>query len=201
VGAVDREEWDRRYQTSELVWTAQPNRFVVAELTDLAPGRALDLATGEGRNAVWLAEWGWRVTAVDFSDAGLAKARRLAGDRGVAVDWVNADVRTYVPDSGGYDLVLVAYLHLQPAELAAVLHHCVDALALDGTLLVIGHDLTNLTEGVGGPKDSTVLYTPESVVAELDGMRIRRAQRVRRPVETDDGVREAVDALVRAVRA
>jgi SAM-dependent methyltransferase len=201
VGAVDRAEWDRRYQTSELLWTAQPNRFVVAELSDLVPGRALDVATGEGRNAVWLAERGWRVTAVDFSDAGLAKARRLAGDRGVAVDWVNADVRTYIPDSGRYDLVLLAYLHLLPAELAAVLHHGVDALASNGTLLVIGHDLTNLTEGVGGPKDSTVLYTAESVVAELNGMRIRRAERVHRPVETDDGVREAVDTLVRAVRA
>jgi hypothetical protein len=58
------------------VWTAQPNRFVVAELTALAPGRARDLATGEGRNAVWLAERRWRLTAVDFSDAGLAKASR-----------------------------------------------------------------------------------------------------------------------------
>jgi ubiquinone/menaquinone biosynthesis C-methylase UbiE len=75
---VDSQEWDRRYAAAELVWTAEPNRFAVAELQDLPPGRALDVAAGEGRNAVWLASRGWQVTAVDFSAAGLDKGRRLA---------------------------------------------------------------------------------------------------------------------------
>jgi SAM-dependent methyltransferase len=75
---MERQDWDRRYRGSELVWTAQPNRFVADELGELPPGRALDLGAGEGRNAVRLAERGWRVTAVDFSPVALDKARRLA---------------------------------------------------------------------------------------------------------------------------
>jgi 2-polyprenyl-3-methyl-5-hydroxy-6-metoxy-1,4-benzoquinol methylase len=66
-----REDWNARYAASELLWTAEPNRLFAAEIAGLEPGRALDLACGEGRNAVWLAEQGWRVTAVDFSDVAL----------------------------------------------------------------------------------------------------------------------------------
>ena len=82
---LKREDWDARYAGSLLLWTAEPNRFLVAEADGLRPGRALDLASGEGRNAVWLAERGWRVTAVDFSPVALAKARALAARRGVDV--------------------------------------------------------------------------------------------------------------------
>lgn len=197
---MDRTEWDRRYEASELIWTASPNRFVVRELADLKPGRALDLGTGEGRNAVWLAEQGWQVTAVDFSAVGLAKAARLAEARGVVVDWRSADLGDYRPAAAAFGLVLVAYLHLPPATLAEVLRRATAALAAGGTLLVVGHDRSNLNEGVGGPQDPDVLYTPESIVAELRGLDVREAGRVYRPVETDTGTHEAVDTLVRAVR-
>jgi SAM-dependent methyltransferase len=200
VGRVESEEWDRRYAGTELVWTAEPNRFVVAELRDLAPGRALDLGSGEGRNAVWLAARGWQVTAVDFSAAGLDKGRRLAAARGTAVDWVQADLRDYQPEAGAFQLVLVAYLQLRAAELDGVLRRAVTALAPAGTLLVVGHDVTNLAEGTGGPPDPAVLYTPESVTRSLSGLTVLRADRVRRPVPADGGDREAVDTLVRAVR-
>jgi len=197
---MERADWDRRYRGTELVWTAQPNRFVVEELQGLPPGRALDLGSGEGRNAVWLAERGWQVTAVDFSPVALDKARRLAQARGVTVDWVLADLRGYRPEPGAYHLVLVAYLHLSPLERVAVLAGAVGALAPGGTLLVIGHDLANLTQGVGGPQDPAVLYTPEAIVAELDGLTVHRAERVRRPVDTAPEPGVAVDTLVRATR-
>jgi SAM-dependent methyltransferase len=132
---VESQEWDRRYAGAELVWTAEPNRFVVDELRDLAPGQALDAGAGEGRNAVWLAARGWQVTAVDFSAVGLDKSRRLAGARGVAVDWVRADVRDYQPEPGSFQLVLVAYLQLRAAELDGVLRRAVTALAPGGVLL------------------------------------------------------------------
>ena len=180
---MEREDWDRRYGGTELIWTAEPNRFVVEELGDLPAGRALDLGAGEGRNAVWLAERGWRVTAVDFSPVALDKARRLARARGVSVDWALEDLRDYQPEQAAYDLVLAAYLHLLPAGRAAVLGGAVAALARCGTLLVVGHDLANLTEGVGGPQDPAVLYTSKAIVAELDGLTVRRAGRVRRPVD------------------
>jgi SAM-dependent methyltransferase len=197
---MERADWDRRYRGTELVWTAQPNRFVVEELQGLPPGRALDLGSGEGRNAVWLAEGGWQVTAVDFSLVALDKARRLAQARGVTVDWVLADLYGYRPEPGAYHLVLVAYLHLSPLERVAVLAGAVGALAPGGTLLVIGHDLANLTQGVGGPQDPAVLYTPEAIVAELDGLTVHRAERVRRPVDTAPEPGLAVDTLVRATR-
>ena len=166
---MDSQEWDRRYAGTGLVWTAEPNRFVVAELQDLAPGRALDVAAGEGRNAVWLASRGWQVTAVDFSAAGLDKGRRLAQARGVGIDWVHADVRDYQPEAGSFQLVLVAYLQLREAELDGVLRRAATALAPGGVLLVVGHDVANLTEGTGGPPDPAVLYTPESITRSLGG--------------------------------
>ena len=89
---MDAKAWDERYADSELVWSVEPNQFVAAECADLPPGRALDLAAGEGRNAIWLARRGWDVTAVDFSQAGLDKGRRLAGE--LAIEWVCGDVVT-----------------------------------------------------------------------------------------------------------
>src|ERR1019366_4861127 len=88
----------RRYEGRELVWTAEPNRFLVAETETLAPGRAIDLACGEGRNAVWLAEHGWQAVGADFSEVGLQRARELADARGVSVEWVTTDLLEYRPE-------------------------------------------------------------------------------------------------------
>ena len=197
---MDREQWDERYTGPELVWTGEPNRWVVEELAGLRPARALDLGTGEGRNAIWLAERGWRVTAVDFSAVGLAKAARLAASRHATVDWVEADVRDYEPEPGGYDLVLVAYLHLAQAELAQVFRRASAALASGGTLLVVGHDRDNITRGYGGPQDPGILHTHQAVAAALPGLNIRRAEQARRPVATDQGEKIAIDTVVRAER-
>src|SRR3954469_24173257 len=110
---MDAAGWDERYAASELVWSAEPNVFVAEACADLAPGRALDLAAGEGRNAIWLARRGWQVTAVDFSQAGLDKGRTLAGD--VSVTWVCADATTWRGDES-FDLCVVAYLQLSAEE-------------------------------------------------------------------------------------
>lgn len=200
---MERHEWDAAYSGPELVWGAGPNRFVVAEASALPPGRALDLATGEGRNAIWLAELGWRVTGVDFSAAGLARAASLAAQRGVAVDWVEADILEYQPSPAAFDLVLIAYLHLPRPELERVLAAAASAVAPGGTLLVIGHDLENLDRGHGGPQDRRVLYTPELVVAAVPGLIVRTAERRPRPVPGEaggaDGERHAIDTVVVAV--
>ena len=194
-------DWDARYAQKELVWTAEPNRRFAAEADGLAPGRALDLACGEGRNAVWLAERGWRVTGVDLSSVGLAKARELAAARGVEVDWVHADLLAWTPEQAAFDLVAVVYLQLPHDALDAVLVRAASALAPCGTLIVLGHDTTNLTEGHGGPRDPSVLYTPEDVVASLGGLEVERAEQVHRTVTLDDGEAVAIDAFVRAHRA
>ena len=192
--------WDQRYSGPDLVWGAGPNRFVAEEVTALPPGRAIDLGTGEGRNAIWLAERGWEVTAVDFSAAGLARAARLAAERTVTVDWVQADLLAWQPEPGGYDLVLIAYLHLPSAGLARVFRAAAAAVAPGGTLLVVGHDRDNIARGHGGPQDPDRLYTPAEIIAELGGLGIVRAEQVLRPVRTPEGERTAIDTLVRAER-
>jgi len=200
---VDRQQWDERYAGAEFEWSMHPNQFVAAELAALPPGRALDLAAGEGRNSVWLAERGWSVTAVDFSRVGLDKGRALGAARGVAdgrVEWVVADLSEYSPARAAFELVLIAYLQVDAALLARVLAGAAAALTPGGTLLVVGHDLTNLTEGVGGPQRPDVLYTPEAITAGLPGLRIVRAERVRRTVERDGAQATAIDTLVRAER-
>jgi len=197
---VNREHWDERYGTEELIWKAEPNRFLVEELDALAPGRALDVACGEGRNAVWLASKGWRVTGVDFSRAGLAKAQRLATDRDVEVTWVEADVVEWQPPTASFDLVVVMYLHLLAEQRRQALAHAAAALAPGGVLLVVGHDTSNPSKGTAGPQDPAVLFAPEEIVEDLSGLRIERAEQVNRTVVTDAGEATAIDALVRAVR-
>lgn len=216
---MDARAWDERYAGTDLVWSSGPNRFVETEVSGLRPGRALDLAAGEGRNAIWLAEQGWQVTAVDFSAVGLDKGRRVLAAheraRDLHVDWVHHDVLTYDPGPVGYDLALLAYLQLPGEERRTAVRAGFAALAVGGHLVVVAHDSTNLTEGTGGPQDPTVLYTAEEVLGDLDGERfeVLRAERVERvvpaPAEGAEGAgdthrgepdRVAYDALVHLVR-
>jgi 2-polyprenyl-3-methyl-5-hydroxy-6-metoxy-1,4-benzoquinol methylase len=190
------DDWDRRYAAAGLLWSAEPNRLFAQEVADLPLGRALDLACGEGRTAVWLAERGWAVTAVDFSRVALEKARRVAESRGVAPAFVHADLRDYRPSEGAFDLVAVLYLQLPAGELRAVLTRAAAAVAPGGTLLLIAHDLTNLTHGHGGPRDPAVLTTADEVVAALPGLDVVRAEQVLREVEGAE--RPAIDVIVRA---
>jgi SAM-dependent methyltransferase len=194
---MSRDVWNERYASRELVWGAEPNRFLVAETQDLAPGRALDVGAGEGRNALWLAERGWHVTAVDFSDVALSKGRRIAERSGVEVDWVVADLETYVPPELSFDLVIEFYVQIPEPWRPMIWRRAAAAVAPGGTLIVVGHDLINLDHGVGGPQNPAALFTPDDVVSAIDGLRVVRAERVQRPV--DAGI--AIDALVRADRA
>jgi SAM-dependent methyltransferase len=194
-----REDWDRRYAEVESVWSARPNRFLVAEVAGLPPGRALDLACGEGQNAIWLASLGWEVTGVDFSRVAIAKARARAERDGVEVDFRCADLVGLVPEPEAFDLVLVLYLHIPAHERGGVLEAASAAVAPGGTFVFIGHDLVNLTDGVGGPRDPEILCTPEQIAAELPGLEVEKAERVLRDVDGAD--RPAIDALVRARRA
>jgi len=195
---VKREDWNRRYAAVDSLWSAKPNRFLVAEVEGLEPGRALDLACGEGQNAVWLASLGWDVTAVDYADVAVAKGIERAARAGVAVDFQVGDLLDYVPEARSFDLVLILYLHISSDGLRLVLERATGALAPGGTLVLVGHDLLNLTEGVGGPSDRDLLFTPDEVVARLPGLEIERAERLLRDVDGHD--RPAIDALVRARR-
>lgn len=204
---MDAAAWDERYAASELVWSREPNQFVAAELADLAPGTAVDLAAGEGRNAIWLAGLGWSATAVDFSQVALDKGRRLAGD--LDVTWVCADATTWQPPTP-VDLVVIAYLQVPAEDRRRAVRGAARMLAPGGTLLLVAHDSTNLAEGTGGPQDPAVLMTAADVLDDLDGLEgldleVVRAERVAREVTAADGHggdvrRTAWDCLVRVVR-
>lgn len=200
---MGREDWNKRYASEELLWTANANRFLMAETADLSPGSALDLATGEGRNAVWLAEQGWSVRAVDFSDAAIEKAKRLATARHVIdqIDFCEADLQSYELEFHCFDLVALIYLQIPLAELLPILVRAARAVAPGGTFLLVGHDTENLINGYGGPQRADMLYTAEQVVAALgDEIVIEKTGRVERPVQTPDGIKVAIDCLVRGKR-
>ncbi|HEX4746811.1 MAG TPA: class I SAM-dependent methyltransferase [Gaiellaceae bacterium] len=193
-----REDWDKRYAGVENLWAVRPNRFLVAEVADLPPGRALDLACGEGQNSIWLATLGWNVTGVDYSEVAIEKARVRAERDGVSVDFVCADLLEYEPAQEAYDLVLLLYFHIPSTERRLVLERAAGATASGGTVVLVGHDLTNLTEGVGGPRDLDLLVTPDQIASELPGLVIEKATRVLRDVDGEE--RDAIDTLVRARR-
>ncbi|MDQ1083485.1 MULTISPECIES: bifunctional 2-polyprenyl-6-hydroxyphenol methylase/3-demethylubiquinol 3-O-methyltransferase UbiG [Microbacterium] len=198
---MDATQWDERYRASAGgVWATQPPAVVREIAAALAPGAAIDVATGDGRTAVWLAERGWRCTGVDFSEAGLALAAARPG--GDAVTWVHADVHEWEP-AAPIDLVVSCYLHL--ADSAAAVARIAEWVAPGGTLLVIGHDVENIAAGGHGPSDPAILYTPELLRGALDDrFRVERCERIVRTsadAELRDGhAAAAIDTLLHAVR-
>lgn len=198
---VNAAGWDERYAQKELVWSIDANQFVERHLSDLTPGSAIDLAAGEGRNALWLASRGWSVTAVDFSSVAIERGRRLAEERGVTgVEWVVGDALSWEPPAP-VDLVVISYLQLPTDERLAAIRRAAGWVAPGGTFFVIAHDQSNVESGYGGPQSVEVCWTPDEVVAELDGFDISIAEVAERPVDTDDGPRVALDTLLVAVCA
>lgn len=196
---MDAQDWDERYSQAEMVWGTPPNPVVVEYATSLPAGRALDLACGEGRHALWLATRGWRTTGVDFSSVAIEKARQIATQAPRSVrerlDYVVDDITSpdALDDPEGYDLVLMIFVHLDRAQRRALVSHVIDALKPEGILMILGHDTINLTQGVGGPPDSEILYTPDDLKDDLDGrLDVTVAERRHRDVEG----RTAIDALL-----
>ena len=190
---MDAGGWDERYSAVERLWPGSPNLFLEDRLGPMEPGVGLDLAAGEGRNALWLRDRGWEMTAIDFSSVALERGSGI-DDR---VDWVVADVMSWEPEMS-YDLVVIAYLHLLEDHLRSVVERASRWLEPRGELFMIGHDLANLEKGYGGPQVPDVLWDVNRIRGWLEGLTIVEAQVVRRPVETDEGVFFARDALVRA---
>ncbi|MGY1688576.1 class I SAM-dependent methyltransferase [Geodermatophilus sp. SYSU D01105] len=170
-------DWDARYAEQQQ-WSPGPNALVAELLGDVPAGAAVDLAAGEGRHALWLADRGWRVTAVDFSAAGLARGRARPGAE--RVTWVTADVLAWAPAGDALDLVLVAYLHLPERDTTALLRRAVGWLRPGGRLLVLGHDVDNVARGVGGPQDPAILHSVERLTPVAELLDVDRLEQVRR---------------------
>ncbi len=197
---MDEAAWDVRYADRDRAFFSEPLALVVELASPLAAGRALDLAAGAGRNAVWLAERGWRVTAVDFSSVGLERAATRATELGRDLDCVHADLYDYRPEAGAYDLVLLSYMHPQSAKRAAVFTAAADAVAPGGHLLVVGFDETDPHLG-GGPADPVRRFSVDRLSGAFPGIELERCERVERERETAEGPQVAVDTFAWGRRA
>ena len=129
--------WDERYQKGRFMFSTKPNAFLVEQVPEKG-GKALAVGDGEGRNGVWLAEQGWSVTSLDYSQEGIAKTQQLATQRGVALETVCADASQWDYPEAHFDLIVLFYFHL-PREPAKVAHRgCVKALRPGGRLILEG---------------------------------------------------------------
>jgi SAM-dependent methyltransferase len=141
-GAAAAAEWDSRYSEREgTMWSGRPNGRVVADVSDLVPGRALDIGCGEGAVAIWLARRGWTVTAVDISDVALSRARSAAEAAGVDAEWVCGDALQMQLPSSSFDLVSLQYPALPKAAGDAAVRTLLGTARPGGLLLAVFHDL------------------------------------------------------------
>jgi SAM-dependent methyltransferase len=191
--------WDERHRAGDFEGDG-PNPTLVLGLAGLAeakPGNALELAAGSGTNAVWLAAQGWRTTAVDWSPVALANGQAKAHDAGVTVDWLERNLFDWFPPRRAFGLVAIVYLHLSPKERGPIYARAAAAVAPGGSLIVVGHDRLNATEGVGGPPDPDRLFTADEIGRELlatdPSLVVERAEVVRRAKKP---ARAPIDALL-----
>ena len=197
----EQSSWDERYGGEGRTWSGRPNAVLVTEATPLTPRRALDLGCGEGGDAIWLAEQGWQVTAIDFSEAGLRKAAEHAAERGVAdrVEWRQADLRTWTADGEQWDLVTSHFLHLLDHGMVDATREMAAAVAPGGTLLVVGHhpddEHTGLRWSLPG-----VMLTAEELLPAVDPEEYDVRAEARRRTETRDGEEHAVTDAVLVAR-
>jgi SAM-dependent methyltransferase len=188
--------WDDRYGEQPDLWGSAANRFLVELASDLPPGTALDLGSGQGRNAFWLAERGHTVTGLDLSPVAVEQAATVAADHDLDATFEAVDLTSWDPEGRTWDLVVLAYLQLPDAVRSRVHQAAVDALAPGGRLILIAHHRDNLEHGVGGPPYPEVLFTEEQLAADFADLEIERNGKVLRP--TDDG--DAIDVVLVADR-
>ncbi len=194
--------WDLKYDTAEFIYTKTANRFVVELCSNLTPGNAIDLAGGEGRNTVWLAELGWHVEDVDVSATGLKKAQDFAHERGVTalVSTLCASGADFESTLTPADLGLVGYLQVPNELLRASMKNLVSQLKPGAHLVGVWHARENLGVGFGGPQDPEVLPSVHSmtkICAELpvkvESLELRDGQ-----VQTKDGLKPSITLVLSA---
>jgi protein-L-isoaspartate O-methyltransferase len=192
--------WDERYRSTPEIWSGNPNAALVAEAAALRPGTALDAGAGEGGDACWLAARGWKVTAADISAVAIERAAKRASELGLAISWLHADLAK-APAPGTYDLVTTHFLHVPRSEQPLLFRHLAAAVAPAGTLLVVGHDFSDMAR-LPRPDLMEYGWTAQEVAATLgDGWTIEVTESRPRRAAGPDGEEVTIhDAILRARR-
>jgi SAM-dependent methyltransferase len=167
--------WNERYASAERLFSAKPDETLVELAADLTPGSALDLGAGEGRNSLWLAARGWRVTAVDLSDVALGRLAEQAAAQGLEVVTQVVDLNEFLAGGRRFDLVVLANVHPAPAERSEMLALAAAAVAPGGRLFLVGHHIDSL--GKAGPPQPERLYTEHILSDAFPGLELLRLER------------------------
>ena len=201
---MDKAFWDQKYSAKEYVYTKDVNRFVKESLSDLAPGKMIDLAGGEGRNTVFFAEKGWQAENVDLSSVGLEKCVALAKERGVSdkVVTTNASALDFVSKLAPVDLGVCAYLQIPSKDLDVAIGRLVDNIKPGGVFFGVWHALENLEEGFGGPQNPELLPTTESMTTLLSKLPLEISFVTNRDgqVQTREGLKPSITLTAMATR-
>ena len=177
-----RDFWNEKFATIDYAYGTEPNDFLVSAVTNLKRGETLSLAEGEGRNAVWLAQQGFTVSAIEQSEKGVAKTLRLALQRGVIVMAERGELETFHIQPNSWDLVVSIYAHT-PQELRRKLHRQVVAgLKPGGVFVLEAYTPAQIANNTGGPKDASLMPTAELLRSELAGLVFDRIEEVEREV-------------------
>lgn len=197
----DAARWDERYSADpEAIWSGRPNGTFVAELTGRPAGRALDVGCGEGADAIWLAQQGWQVTAVDISTIAIDRARRAADLAGVAVDWQRRDVLHDPPAPRTFDLVTIQYPALLRSAGTRAIAALLDAVAAGGTLLVVGHALGDPDHARRHGFDPAEYVDVDQIAGLLGDGFVIEAEEVRPRRDPPPGSHHIDDVVLRARR-
>lgn len=174
--------WDERYSVDDFVYGKEPNEFLTEKSAQLKRGRVLCLAEGEGRNAVFLAQQGFAVTAVDLSKVGLAKAEQLASERGVSVECVHADLAGFEIKAGAWDSIISVFCHLPESPRVTIHEAVVAGLKQGGTFLLEAYTPRQLELKTGGPRSEDMLMELKTLKEELTGLDFIHAVEVERDI-------------------
>ncbi|MQA08613.1 MAG: methyltransferase domain-containing protein [Pseudonocardiaceae bacterium] len=198
---MDEHLWDERYRSQDQLFSGAPNGVLVAEVTGLPPGQALDVGCGEGGDALWLARNGWYVTAVDVSRVALERAASHSETSTGAVAWIRADLTAMAPPANAFDLVSAHYFPLPRRKNHGALRGLLAAVAPGGTLLVVSHDIAGLTPDSGQGFDPSRYYQPDEIVTFLDDTWTVVANETRpRITPAPPGTHHTHDTVLRARR-
>lgn len=174
--------WDERYSKDEYVFGKEPNTFLVSAASQIPKGRVLCIGEGEGRNAVYLASLGYEVVAVDQSASGMAKAARLAAERGVQLQTMVRDLAHWQIDPNAWQGIVSIFCHLPAALRQQVHRNVVTGLATNGVFVLEAYTPRQLAFQTGGPRDPNMLPTPALLQDELAGLDFAVLQEMERSV-------------------